>query len=273
MVIFLNGAFPKFFVRCDLCGFEGWAPHVFPGVSWPAGPIGELPAPEEKDYSHPLSILQNSHIDDTLHDNLTPEMRREWRKIGIPDDMQNFYNLGYVHGRPFKKTNQDGVMVLDAYSIPKYSPCWEIRNIDFRLIDPPDNEGKYRPFPGAPPTPFISRPDFNSAIDPDGQAFIVEGAKKAMVTSLFLDHRQVIGVPSANSWARAADTVKEAAIVYVILDPNAWNWSKKLAREIGPNARQVTLPMKIDDAIVSGALSRKTFEQALTFARREGGRV
>ncbi len=270
MVVFLNGQFPKWFMRCDLCGFEGWAPHLYPGVKWPDGPIGELPTPEQKDYTRALTALERSNIDEVLHDNLTPIMREQWRKMGIPDSMQDFYKLGHVQGRPFKKAADDGYLVLDAYSIPKYAPKWHIRNVDFRLIDPPEAEGKYRPFPGAPPTPFLSRPDLDGPINQDGIAFIVEGAKKAMVTSIFLDQIQIIGVPSANSWAGVPDMVRGASLAYVILDPNAWIWSKRLSKAIGPAARQVTLPTKIDDAIIAGAIGRSTFEQALKFARREG---
>lgn len=271
MVIFLNGEFPKWFLRCDQCEVNGYVPHLYKDISWPDGPIGDLPPPEPKDYSRALEILKNEKVDELFHSNLDEKSRKWWRDAGIPDAEQDFYKLGIVHGRPFKKYQDEGLMVLDAYTIPKYELGWELRNIDFRMIDAPSMEGKYRPFPGCPSAPFISRPDSGSLTNSNGVAFVVEGSKKAMVTSIYLGGAQVVGVPSSNSWAGAPERFIDAEIIYVLLDADAWLWGRRMTKMIGPRARQVTLPMKIDDGFLRGTLTEESFETALRYARREVG--
>lgn len=269
MVIFLNGEFPKWFFRCDQCDVNGYAPYLFRNVMWPDGPIGELPAPEHKDYSQALATLREKSIDMLFHNNMDASAREWWIGQGIPEDEQNFYSLGVVRGRPFKRFYGEGLMVLDAYTIPKYELGWGLMNIDFRMVGAPDKEGKYRPFPGCPSTAFVSRPDAGSLTNSNGIAFVVEGAKKAIVTCMYLGGAQVVGVPSSNSWAGVTDRFADAEIVYVLLDADAWMWGRRMLQAIGPKARQVTLPMKIDDGFSSGALTLDGFEKALKFARRE----
>ena len=46
-------------------------------------------------------------------------------------------------------------------------------------------------------------------------------------------------------------------------------YAPSMTKIIGPRARQVTLPIKIDDAFISGALTEESFETALKYARRE----
>jgi len=269
MVVFLNGKFPKWYLRCDLCGFEGYVPKVVPGIAWPEGYIEPIQPPDARDYSEVIKTLNEKKIDQIFHNNLDIESRAEWRRMGIPDSMQDFFRLGFVKGRPFKKTDESGMMVLDAHCIPKYGLGWDLRNMDFRMVNPPKEEGRYRPFPGAPPTPFLSRPDMKTAVNEDGRAYIFEGSKKAAVASIFLDKKQTIGIPSSNSWAKATELVKEAEIVYIILDPDSWVWARKLSKEIGSTARQVTLPGKFDDAVIEGSLGMAAFNRAIKFARRE----
>ena len=159
-------------------------------------------------------------------------------------------------------------MVLDSMTIPKYELGFELMNMDFRMLGAPPEEGKYRPFPGCPVAPFISRPDSSSLSNSNGVAFLVEGSKKAMITSMYLNGAQVVGLPSSNSWANVPERLNDAELIYILLDPDAWSWGQRMMKLIGPRARQVTLPVKIDDGLLSGALTVESLLQALSFARR-----
>jgi hypothetical protein len=99
---------------------------------------------------------------------------------------------------------------------------------------------------------------------------IVEGSKKAMVTYLLMNDRQVAGIPGCTSWGGIEKRAQDLDEVFVVLDPGAGEWSFRLASKIG-NARVLDIPMKIDDAILAGYLDKRGLETMLKHQSRRSG--
>jgi hypothetical protein len=145
-----------------------------------------------------------------------------------------------------------------------------LMNIDYRLVNPPPGtSGKYRQEFGLSSAPFISRPNLPE-LHNDGVVYVVEGSKKAIVTCIASGgEAQVIGLPGCTSWAGVPERLSKGPDrVYVLFDPDAVEWGEKFALQVGENARTLSLPIKIDDAFISGGLTWKIFQQLLNQARK-----
>lgn len=264
MVVFINGDFPQWYIRCDMCGSEGWLDQFFPRTDLEriVQTVGvthfnrDLSEQRNSDLERNIALLDSMALWKKYHGAMDDNNREWWRKAGIPDEWQDFWCLGYTPERTFK---HEGVVYnRPAYTIPKMEMGWKIRNVDYRLVDPPLGVGKYRPEYGLPAAAFISRPDLSNGHSPD-LVIVTEGSKKAMVTSLHLDGMQVYGVPAARSWAGVDQRLKDGPDVIVVLDPDAEKAARKLTKTIGRRARYLHLPTKIDDAFINGYLTRDTF--------------
>lgn len=267
MVVFLNGLFPSWYLRCDMCGVEGWLNDFFPaqeiadivaaGDLTPLGDGSSSAANIEQELEDNLHKLEQEGDFRIRHDCMTEENRRWWRRAGVPDDWQDFWCLGYLQERWFQ--DRDGQLCSrPAYTIPKFDFGWHIRNIDYRLVDPPLGVGKYRPEFGLPAAAFISRPDLTNGTMPE-LVLVTEGSKKAMVSSICLGGMQVFGVPAARSWAGIDRRLADGPDVLVVLDPDAEFAARRLAKSIGRRAKYLVLPTKIDDAFLNGYLTGSLF--------------
>jgi hypothetical protein len=201
---------------------------------------------------------------------MTDENKAWWRKQGIPDVWQEFWKLGYT---PEKCFEFEGTFYRSpAYTIPKFDYNWQAVNIDYRLLEYPAGVGKYRPAPDLPPAAFLSRPDCQAVTD---QVIIVEGSKKAMVTTIYNGadnyHVHVFGIPSKNSWAGIAEKVKNCGRVWIALDPDATEWAFKLGAAIGANARIIELPYKPDDGFLLYGMTPELWREAQKYARMPKG--
>jgi hypothetical protein len=239
---------------------EGWLDQFFPGIKELDQTL-EAPTQEQLDTILEQHVRRNqedySRDFQSMNDAMTPLHRAWWVKQGIPEDYQDFWYLGMVE---HKNIQLHGELVDAglAYTIPKFDLGWRHINMDYRLANPPLSGGKYRPEPGLPPAPFFSRPDLDT-LDNNGLALIMEGSKKAMVTSIYLDNLQVIGLPSCTSWAGIQDRIQAVRTKVVVLDPDAERAAAKLVTLAGSNCIRVTLPTKIDDAFLDGSLTPKLF--------------
>lgn len=206
-----------------------------------------------------LAEFTNAELWTELHERMTLENYSWWDAQGIPKDWADFWQLGFIQEKLFEHNGES--FKRPAYTIPKFGLNWNPTNIDYRIIDPPPGVGKYRPAFGLAAAAFYSRPDHKELLD---EIIIVEGSKKAMVVHVWGGDGagQVIGIPGCMSWAGVDKLVKDCGRVYVILDPDARAAAHKLAQAIGKAARLVTLPVKPDDALVSG-MTRKDWQYAL----------
>jgi hypothetical protein len=135
---------------------------------------------------------------------------------GVPVAWQTYLGIGYEPRKTYR--GADGELHESrAYSIPYYHTGWELVTMQYRLFDPPTVTDRYRFHQGLGTAYYDTQPEH-----PIGERVIIcEGAKKAIVTA-----------------------------VYVLLDPDAGQRARKLAGEIGPAARVVSMPVKVDDALV-----------------------
>lgn len=207
-----------------------------------------------------LAKYSEAEIWSAFHRRMTDENRAWWRQSGIPDEWQDFWKLGFVSEKRYEYEKE--IRTGPAYTIPKFGFGWTPLNMDYRLLFPPEPANKYRPSPGLPAAPFLSRPDLS---EPSDESYILEGSKKSMVFAIASGtpiEKTIFGVPSKNSWAGIVDTVRNCGRVYIILDPDAWTWAAKLAVEIGPAARVIRLPFKADDGILDYGMTAAKWESA-----------
>ena len=257
-VIFTNRPFPHWNWFCRKCGKEGWADNLNTRLREELTP--ELRAEyarkqQESDIAKKntqakaLATYQKSRIWEKYHKNLTEKHRAWWRTQGIPDEWQDFWQLGYV---PHLVVGSGtSAVTRNAYTIPKFDFGWRPTNMDYRIIDPPEKVGKYRPIKGLPATPFISMPEGRT-----DRIAIVEGAKKAMVLharNIMPDYTCVFGIPGDTSWCGLEVTAKKYRRVWIMLDPGAEKFAHRLATAIGKHAIVVELPDKPDDMVLAGA--------------------
>jgi hypothetical protein len=270
-VIFTDRVYPSWNWWCRSCCKDGWADQINPRLKAELTPEQRAQWAEAARQEHErvaegrrakLSQFTSAELWRELHERMGDANRAWWEAQGIPSFLQDFYKLGFSANRQFE---HDGAMfVRDAYTIPKFYTSWAPRNIDFRIVDPPSGVGKYRPAAGLPSAYFLSRPDYANI---EGEVIIVEGSKKAIVVCNYIDDkRQVIGVPSKNSWAGAEKECAMCDVVYIMLDPDAEDWALRLAKAIGKRARVVTPPDKPDDMILNG-IGKDAFNRLLRYAK------
>jgi hypothetical protein len=185
-----------------------------------------------------------------------------WRKRGVPDYWQDHWQLGY---RPsYKIHTKSGWWTTPTLTIPIYGQDRELLNIRHRLLNPFSQHDKYRPErAGLGAMPFVADPDTWFDID---RVLIVEGEIKAMVAYLCADDNdlQVIGIPGKSSIRNVQEWLS-GHTVYILLDPDAREQAMDFARDIG--ARFMQLPMKIDDAVLAGALDKRGLRALMAGAR------
>ena len=266
-VVFTDRPWPHWNFFCDSCAYEGFFDQLCAqGERVTPEQIQEWEKKrqveeEEKRRQRQMKQAQyaTSRVWLTYAHAMCQTNREWWIQAGIPASWQNFYHLGYDHEHHFEHEGE--FFIREAYSIPKFDLGWKPTNIDFRLIDPPPRVGKYRPKAELPPAAFITRPDYES-LAPNGKIVVCEGSKKSMVTAIRMDDEtQVIGLPSCNSWAEMTDRLKGLERVWIVFDPDATQWARRLALEVGKPARVVTLPTKIDDAFISYGLTKQQFQR------------
>ena len=267
-VIFTNRPFPHWNWFCRKCGKDGWADQLNPRLREELTPelrIEYARKQQESDIAKKnaqarvLATYQKSRIWEKYHKNLTERHRAWWRSQGIPDKWQDFWQLGYVSNLALGRT-----INRHAYTIPKFGFGGEPVNLDYRIIDPPEYFGKYRPVKGLPAAPFISIP--SHAMTKIGRdLYIVEGAKKAMVLAChkvlpnfnctydYDGHSMIIGIPSCNSWCGIEKDSTRFDRKWIMFDPGAEEWAYRIATAIGKHAIVVELPDKPDDMVLAGA--------------------
>lgn len=262
MVGFFNGAFPRWYLTCDLCGMRGWLSDFFNLSN-----LGELPEDSPLSAGEIIDRLNEATARaaafagsgewETYHHALTEENRIWWRSQGIPDDWQDFWGLGYTPSHTFKY--KDEMYKRPAYTIPKFDRNFVPVNMDYRLVDPPLGVGKYRPKYGLPSRVFIARPDMPN-LTHDGRIVVVEGSKKAMVVSSQLGV-QTLGIPGCSSWGDLLSLLQDVRYnqLVVVLDPDASKKALLLAKAIGKFTVQLSLPAKPDDAFLYYNLTPERF--------------
>lgn len=234
-------------------------------------------AEEDRKQADALARLKAEQPWLTYHREMTDAQRLWWRKRGIPDAWQNEWLLGYTPDRIYKLGEE--YRHSPAYVIPYQREHHQVVTLQYRLLDFPEESGKYR-FEGNLGSPYY-------LADPErglkGPGVIVEGPIKAMVSYLhgFERKLQVVGLPSVNTFAGLDTLLKDAKDEWcVILDPDAWHRPKgagpdwvqypvKLQRAIGRKGRVLRMSRKIDDALISGELDPAELRWLMQFTSQQ----
>ncbi len=192
--------------------------------------------------------------------------RQLWRARGVSDEMQGFWRLGYCER--FGYRSGDEMYSSPSLTIPVWGDGWELRTLRHRLLQPANPGDKYRPDKaGLGAHPFIADPDNGYNLH---RVLLVEGEIKAMVVYQTLDDptTQVIGVPGKTTTQAVIKALAGSGHdVVVIFDPDAESEARQTAVQVG--GRFIHLPVKIDDAILTGDISKAGLRFMLQSARRE----
>lgn len=255
LLVFTDHPFPKWRAQCDNCNLAAWADQLNPMLKQPfseeeknryAQEQAEQQKRRDEERRKKLAAFSNSDIAAEYHERMTVAQRQAWLDAGIPQEWQNYYQLGYVVSRTFAHDGQP--FVSDAMTIPVFDHGRTPVNMQYRIMSPPQGVGKYRQEPGLPSAAFLSDPDVAAFTD---QVIVVEGAKKAMILFIYGSQKiMTVGLPGARSWAGMVERLQPCGRVYVVLDPDAEKPAADLCRAIGKTARLVTVPEKPDDLIL-----------------------
>lgn len=216
-----------------------------------------------------LQRLQVSGVDETYHTNLDthPEGRELWRKRGLSDDVQDYYNLGYHPARQFRAG--DEVITSPTLTIPYYEYAGpglrRLVGLRHRLMMTDAPAGKYRPeIAGLGNHLFYT--DHEQPMQ--SNVLIVEGEIKALVTwdalyqsgrieagHFFANHLSVVGTPGHSLKADLVSAFDGCERIWICLDPDANRQAAELAKVLGERrCKIIKLPDKIDDLINLGII-------------------
>lgn len=253
---------------CRRCGHFEWAndEKPTPEMSAQAAEIRAKLAQEESERLRKrIKELNRQAYWRGYHDAMRDIHREEWRKHGISDNLQDYFQLGYVPSRTFYN---DGVEFSSpAMTIPIFDKGWEAINIQYRIIEPPVGVGKYRFTAGLPAPLYVTDPDNGIG----GRCLLVEGAKKAIVSYANVGHEfdTVVAIPSKTPSEKLVHKLDCCSELFLALDPDAMQdgSADRIADIVGGKVYFVSLPAKPDDLFVEYNISPKRFMNYVQLAR------
>ncbi len=207
-----------------------------------------------------LAHLRSEQVWLRYHEALDDYSRAIWRRRGIPDCWQSFWQLGWRREWQFRQP--DGHLhVTPSLTIPLFNHSWECVNVKHRLVDPPPDRRNMRylyELVGQEESDplFLCNPDAQL----EGHVILVEGEIKAAVTFLTLDDSKVVmvGLPGATPKPATLQQFEKAERITLVLDPGAQQQARKLAGALGAKRCRVLIPpKKIDDGIISEHLTKR----------------
>lgn len=245
---------------CRRCGFQGFTDDNQRNTAPDPARIAELnelrereQAAEEKRLQAKINELVNQAYWRGFHDGMTHDQRNHWRTAGIPDEFQDYWELGFVEN---KTVNYQGNLYSSpAMSIPYFENGRKPINVQYRLTNPPQPSDKYRFSYGLRPGLWLADPDEK----PNGRCLMLEGMKKTAVSFIELVAKarhelSVVGVPSKTPNLDMVSQLNDCEIVYIALDPDAYQGARgkpsaarRIGAMLGNRARYVNLPAKADD--------------------------
>lgn len=269
LVIFPDGGY----YFCRQCGDHGWLEDR--QSNWRPDPAraqqyARMLAEAEAARQQKLRDWQDGFNEGYIrgwHDAMTLYNREYWEGEGVHQWAIDFYGLGYCPDKVFQTKDRSAFFHSPCYTIPIRSPNdWAIVNIQNRLTNIPQGEGKYRQEPGVPAASFYADPQMMQ-----GRAIVVEGAKKAIVVFEAMHYEiQVVGWPSMMPALDLVEQLKSFELVYLILDPGPsfHKAVQRVATVLGDRMKCVEMSVKPDDAIVHYGLKRDGLDAFLRQARR-----
>lgn len=265
---------------CRRCGFSGFTDDNQPDQPLDAERIRELEelrkresAREEARLRAMVEELQQQAYWRGWHDAMTEQQRQLWREAGIPNEFQDYWQLGYL---PEKHVGYDGQMyTTPALTIPYFAAGWRAQTVQYRLLLPPATSDKYRFHPGLKSALWMAEPDSELT----NAVILCEGMKKAAVVFIEMVARRngrytVVSVPSKMPGEHLLGALANADPLYVVLDPDAYSAQhgqkpavNRLAKMVEAPKRLVKLPCKADDFFTLYGGTPGDFAQYLRLAR------
>lgn len=271
-VIFTDHDWPLWNGYCDECGhtLKAWERVTTPITEaqreFARQRAAEFDRIREDTRRATLARFTTAELWQELHRRLSDEHRKQWEAWGIPEDWQDYLELGFTPDKVYRDGNGE-LQHTPAYTIPYFHYSTDkpqFKTLQYRLFNAQNPNDRYRFEHGLPADYYMTTPT-----DPIGdQVIICEGAKKAIVTRIRLTEHTVLAVPAKGTWGNVVEAVKQCGRVSVLLDPDAKAQAVKLACSIGKAARVVRLPIKVDDAVIKHGLDRYTFQYMLRQAWR-----
>ena len=206
-------------------------------------------AREEARLQAKIADLQQRAYWRGYHDAMSDQQRELWRRAGVPNEFQDYWQLGY------KAEYRGADFISPALTIPYFGPNWEAQTIQYRLLNPPAPADKYRFQAGLKSSLWLAEPNERMG----GAVILCEGMKKAAVTFIELIARgngryTVAAVPSKAPGTELLAAIQNADPLYIVLDPDAYSGRtpavNRLVKMIGAPKKVVKLPVKADDFFV-----------------------
>lgn len=251
--VWTDQPWPHWRVECDGCGLKAWADDLQPALrqpvsdeqrrAWQARNDAER-AHREKQRQRIMAQFSTAEVWETYRERMTALHREHWRARGIPDALQDFWRLGFDPDKCYR-CGAD-LHHSPALTIPYFHTGRVFQTMQYRLLEPQNPADKYRFEHGLSRAYYDTNPD-----EPlTDEVVVCEGAIKAMVCAIrgeFSDNVSVLAVSSKNTALDVVPAVKDCGRVWIVLDPDAELWARRLAQAVGKAARVVTLPCKADD--------------------------
>jgi hypothetical protein len=270
-VILTKYQWPYFYGWCDDCGhtIRAWD-KVIVQIDDEQRELARRMAKEaervrQAQQQAKLAQFTTSELWQELHRRLSAEHRAQWAAWGVPEDWQDYLELGFTPDKVYRDSSGE-LRHTPAYTIPYFHHAQDkpqFKTLQYRLFNPERPEDRYRFEQGLSAHYYMTTPT-----DPIGdQVVICEGAKKGIVTRIRLTEYTVLAVPAKGTWGGIVEAVKPCGRVWVLLDPDATLNAVKLARAIGKQARVVRLAYKVDDAALTMGINRADFVAILKWSR------
>jgi hypothetical protein len=273
-VIFTDHAWPMFNGFCDDCGhtIKAWERVTYQITDEQRASARERAASDERiREQHRREMLARFTVTELwqeLHRRLSAEHIAQWEAWGVPEDWQDYLDLGYTPDKAYY--GADGTLHhTPAYTIPYFHnapntpAAREFLTMQYRLFDAPNPADRYRFEHGLQATYYQTVPT-----DPIGDEVVIcEGAKKGIVTRVSLTNLCVLAVPAKASWGGVVEAVKQCGRVHVLLDPDATVQAVRMARQIGKAAHVIRLNYKVDDLAIQYGMQASDFQAAIKWER------
>jgi hypothetical protein len=214
-----------------------------------------------------LANLAEHRIWERYHAQMDEHARFLWRKRGVCDSLQDFWQLGYDKAHRFWRDGHE--FETATLAIPIFGDAWQPLNIKHRLIDPPVDYSKYRYELIGVTDGLLWRADPDSELT--GHVIAIEGEIKAMVTAERAGTAvgTIVGLPGTHPSPAIVQQLRQADRVTLVMDPGAKRDGVRLANALGiDRCWMLSLPHKIDDGILAANLSSREVMMMLRSAVR-----
>jgi hypothetical protein len=214
-----------------------------------------------------LANLAQHRIWEQYHLQLAEHGRFLWRRRGVCDSLQDFWQLGYDKAHVFWREGHE--FQAETLAIPIFGYDWSPLNIKHRLTDPPEGFSKYRYECRGITDGLLWRADPDTELT--GRVVAIEGEIKAMVTAERAGQSsgQIVGLPGTNPASAIIRQLQHAERVTLVMDPDAKGAGIKLAKALGLKRCWLLIPpRKIDDGILAADMNAREVTMMLRSAIR-----